>query len=389
MPSVCFGGEGRGAAQRYFRGSLPAQSLARRGWRTEVAELVLHPTEVLEIAKDPRLRGGTPVRDLERNIIDVRIHEPCDVMTLRLMDDIDLLDPSAKPGDMPDAIARARRAGQVVLVDLDDDVWNIPEWSPAARQMNRYNPTRRTVEPDVLNANIAAADGVLCSTQRIVDVVKEQVPGARAWLVPNGIDPAVYRWPRRPEEHSPLRVGWMGSLSHHRPHLETMVEALDVLADYGAVFTFMGWTPSYAKEAEELLRSLPCKAGTLPWVDHHQLPEMLAQVDIGIIPRVDTPFNDGQSTTSGLQYAGAGVPFIAYPSQPYRELHDQGVGFLASTVDDWRERLRSLLCSSGLRDSMRSEGRRVVGELYGPKQTGARYEGLFRLLVADKAGALA
>jgi len=44
-----------------------------------------------------------------------------------------------------------------------------------------------------------------------------------------------------------------------------------------------------------------------------------------------------------LEYAAAGIPFIASPTEEYRFLHSKGVGRLAETPDDWREHAHELL----------------------------------------------
>jgi glycosyltransferase involved in cell wall biosynthesis len=122
-------------------------------------------------------------------------------------------------------------------------------------------------------------------------------------------------------------------------------------------------------------------------VDFRQLPAMLAEIDIGIVPRVPGPFNEGQSFSSGLEYAAAGCPFVAYPSGEYRLLNEQGAGLVAGSVDEWRDQLDLLLRAPAVRDTWRQMGRAVVAEKHGPKRIGIQYHQLFEQLLEARRAA--
>jgi glycosyltransferase involved in cell wall biosynthesis len=76
----------------------------------------------------------------------------------------------------------------------------------------------------------------------------------------------------------------------------------------------------------------------------------VATFDIGLAPLVDNRFNRSKSFIKILEYAALGVPFIASPVGPYADHVVDGVtGFLASTPDEWAERLDQLIRSPWLR----------------------------------------
>jgi len=72
-------------------------------------------------------------------------------------------------------------------------------------------------------------------------------------------------------------------------------------------------------------------------------PSLLSGFHIGLVPLVPSPFNEAKSYLKGLEYAAAGIPFIATPTAEYRRLHEAGVGRLASTPDEWRDHATELL----------------------------------------------
>lgn len=390
--SVCFGAERGNGACRYFRGEIPAQALVPFGWDTSVSAYMLTPQTADEIRKDPRIRGwGGPGTDID---------EPADIVTLRIMDDI-VIDPE-QPGAVADDytmdsmaadIRRAREAGQVVLYDIDDDIWNIPLWSPASRAMHKEIKGLRAVDLDVVDANIKACDGVVTPTRYLADELRQRFPDVPVYVLPPGIDPAPYDavdfdeptlgWIGqkiyKPKADRKLQVGWMGAISHHLQHLRSMQVALDCLPALDAEFTRLGWIPS--DRSELLLAEVPCRVHQVPWGGVDRLPAKLAQLDVGIIPRVDEPFHQGQSITSGLQYAAAGVPFVATGTKEYRELAKLGCGTTVHTIAQWRHALSYYLRDADERRAEAEHARKTALEHYGLEATGRRYNDVLSALL--------
>ena len=376
-PSICFGAEGGDSACAYFRAQIPAKALAPFGWETSVAEYVLTPQTPEGLREyGPRIRGwGGPGTEID---------EPADIVTLRIMDDV-VIDPATKKGadnyrmdNMAAEIRRARDDGQIVLYDIDDDLWHLPVWSPAARAMNKLVPYARACDLSVIGANIAACDGVITSTRYLADELRRRfdVP---VYVLPPGIDPAPYEGfnDRPPNEH--LVVGWMGSISHHLQHLRSMQIALDCLPELGAEFTRLGSIDG--DNGAMLLHEVPAKVNQIPWGGISELPAKLANLDVGIIPRVDEPFMEGQSITSGLQYAAAGVPFIATATAEYRHLNDLGVGYIAYDIAQWRAQLKWISSDGDLRREEADSARKIALDNYGLEATGRRYDDILSSLL--------
>ncbi len=365
--SVCFGGESGTGACRYFRAEIPAKALKPLGWNTSVSAYVLTPTTDSALKQyGPRLRGWDGGK---------HIGKPPDIMTLRIMDDV-VLTPEAnyRMEGMALDILRARSAGQIVLYDIDDDLWHLPEWSPAAQAMNKMVPYARACDLDVVNANIEVCDGVITSTDYLAEILRKRfdVP---VYVVRPGIDPSVYL----PRSDGPLRVGWMGSMSHHLPHLRTMQTALDCLPKYDAEFMRLGYIEG--DRSEEGLQELPCRVGQMPWGGIEELPRKLSHIDVGIIPRVLEDFNEGQSVTSGLQYAAARIPFLVSPSAEYERLEHLGAGKVCRTINDWRQGLSDLLEFPTGRTFEAERARECVEVEFGLDATGRHYHDLFSELL--------
>ena len=341
-----FGGEAD-TALRYFRSDVPAKGLRRHGWDVTVEQHVANEHRGPFQPWD----GNGPPRPAPS------------VMVLRATNDQSLVGDQydGPPASLVADIAHARDTGQVVVLDVDDDLWNIPDWSEVTRNKQGTYPAIDLVMLDKL---VGTVDAVTVSTPRIADVVSGLDRGARVELVRNGVDLLDFH-PHEPTEGRALRVGWMGGARFHGPHLRTMIPALDVLPRYGAEFIHLGWVEESWVESDDLAGEVRDAApgvtvGWIDWLPYSLLRQALAHIDIGLIPRVPSEFNEGQSTSSGMAYAAAGIPFLCAPSAEYRRFADEGAGIVCDTLDDWRAGLELLLSNQRARESAAARGYRAV-----------------------------
>jgi len=65
-------------------------------------------------------------------------------------------------------------------------------------------------------------------------------------------------------------------------------------------------------------------------------------MDVGIVPLRVTPFNQAKSYIKGLEYAAAGVPFVAQKIDAYDDLYSQGIGRIAKRPYEWVKQLKAL-----------------------------------------------
>lgn len=81
--------------------------------------------------------------------------------------------------------------------------------------------------------------------------------------------------------------------------------------------------------------------------------EVLQRIDIGIMPVPPGDWEQCKSAFKAIQYMSAGVPVVASPVGENAEIITHGVnGFLATSVDEWEECLRTLITREPLRDEV-------------------------------------
>jgi len=313
---------------------------------------------------------------LERGEQVPAILPPPDVVILRLFDQ-----------NEADSIRLARHNGQIVLCDLDDDVWNMPEWNGVRAylkrdgkwvypKMPRKKEAPRSIDLACLEANYAACDGVLCSTPRVAQAVKENVPFVNTFVCRNGIPADEYAWPRPVTEHQKLRVAWMGVTSavNHVGFLDILDDLTELLAEYNCEF----WHLGAEKESPPIVKWFPQNwsqpVRMVPWASNKILPWLLSEIDVGIICRRPHQFHEGQSNVSGLAYGAAGVPYVVSRTVEYQILEGLGCGVCYEHPDGFRNALEPLLASEELRTSMREHGRAVAVNHFNPRTVARQWE---------------
>ena len=241
--------------------------------------------------------------------------------------------------DTPHQVLEARKTGQKVIVDVDDFYAGLTPDNQAYEVTDPSNDPERNREH--YEHVIAAADVVTVSTPFLRDYYAERHRCVR--MVRNGIDFGRYTRTRDRAGWRPT-IGWVGGIPWRSGDLETLRDWLpDFVTEHGLRVHHSGHLENrpdrfWAKAGidEELVSTLPME----PILDY---PGLFSGFQIGIVPLTDIPFNHAKSTIKGLEYAAAGIPFVAAASPEYVRLAELGVGRVASTPDEWLKHMTDLL----------------------------------------------
>lgn len=115
-----------------------------------------------------------------------------------------------------------------------------------------------------------------------------------------------------------------------------------------------------------------------PWEWEREV-EDLQDATIGVMPLEDTEWARGKCALKLLQYLAVGLPAVASPVGVNRDILVNGEnGFLASSEQEWYERLESLCRDPQLRARMGQAGRRTVETRYSLAVWGPRLAGVYR-----------
>ncbi len=233
----------------------------------------------------------------------------------------------------------ARAIGQKVISDLDDWYWGLDPSNLAFLASHpKYNDKEDRYS---YKMTLSASDLLIVSTQYLADRVRSWVR-CPIVVVENTVDVDRFSPVAQTDSDVPL-VGWAGSTAHRSGDLETMRGILGPLRRGGEIrLQHSGYHESMPLFADAVGVTPEDVEVLLPLASHEDYPSLLT-MEVGIVPLRVTPFNQSKSYIKGLEYAAAGVPFVAQSIDAYDQLREQyGIGTTVRRPADWLKALRRL-----------------------------------------------
>jgi hypothetical protein len=292
----------------YYRQVLPAAQLGRLGWE-----------DVMVGQPEPHPEHGIGLKYQDGALFGF------DVIQVKL-----LMHASVVP------LMRTHQAkGQRVIVDVDDFHFDMHEENIAHTATNPHtNPINNRAHYE---AGIRAADTVTVSTAFLADFYGARCRDVR--LVRNGVDAERFHVVTQPERPT---IGWLGGTLWRSGDLELLRPWLpQFVKDHGLRVHHAGHIPGDPRHFGARV-GIP-RVSTTSMEPISRVPLMMDNFHIGLVPLVRNDFNEAKSFLKGLEYAVAGIPFIATPTEEYRLFAAAGIGRLATTPDEWRDHATELL----------------------------------------------
>lgn len=116
----------------------------------------------------------------------------------------------------------------------------------------------------------------------------------------------------------------------------------------------------------------------LPWQEKTEI-EDLSQIDIGIMPLADNEWSKGKCGFKLIQYSALAIPSVTSPVGVNTNIIQDGQnGFLASSEEEWVEKLSLLIEDATLRKTMGQTGRKTVEAHYSVEANQEKWVELFK-----------
>jgi glycosyltransferase involved in cell wall biosynthesis len=248
------------------------------------------------------------------------------------------------------------RSGVPFIFDFDDAVFE-RYISPSNGYLSYLKFPGKTKTICRQAAHVMAGNDYLATYARSVN--------QNVTVVPSTIDTDKYTIEPRPANDPPI-IGWTGSYSTVQ-HLLTLAGTLRRLAKTERFRLRVIGAPETDLAALEGV-----DVELLTWRSETEV-EDLRPFDIGVMPLPDDRWSRGKCALKALQYMALGVPAICSPVGVNSTIIRDGEnGMLASTEDEWIEKLTALLRSPELRQRLGRAGRVTVETQYSPNSQAPR-----------------
>jgi len=236
-----------------------------------------------------------------------------------------------------------------IVVDIDDDMYDISPSSPAYQH---YYPGSPVVE--LAEEYIRDADLITTTTDTLAELYSGLNNNIK--VLPNVVDPE--DWPdSKPTNGDPIILGWVGSPTHYddlkllkRPIAQILRKNKNVK------LRVMGCLPDFwAGHPQIELRN--------DYAEIRDWPKTMAKlnIDIGLAPLVTRPFNLGKSNLKWIEYSALQIPGVYSNMGEYKKtiVHNE-TGLVSNSDLEWEYNIQKLIDNESLRKSIGKQAKQKV-----------------------------
>ncbi len=252
-------------------------------------------------------------------------------------------------GDSMNGILACLRAKKTYGIDIDGDYLQIPPSHPAYRLWGPGNEQLNTALAFVLKEAAWVSVPSQELARRLHGFARDVRFNPPTW---DRRDP---EWRIPAPAHTMLQVGWIG----------TQIERQDLLSIREDLMRFFRSNPNARliiagdQTAYNRFVSLPHQQREFkPLSSWKDIPRVLAQFDILLVPWQQNVFNLARSDQALLEAGIRQIPWVASPIPAYTTWGAGGL--IASNSDDWLTALQQLAVSPDLRKQLGAAGRALA-----------------------------
>ncbi len=259
----------------------------------------------------------------------------------------------------------AKIAGKKIVYDFDDALW-LPDDLQENSLVAWLKWRNKTASVCKRAWKVSAGNSYLAEYAGLYNT--------RVVLNPTTIDPVYHVATTKHENNenhtTDIVIGWTGTHSTMK-YLEPILCVMEELEKkYRLEFLCIS-----NKKPAWPLKSLRY----WPWSEKTEV-EDLRRIDIGIMPLPDDEWSKGKCGFKALQFMALEIPVVASPVGVNSVLIcDNENGFLASSHEEWVEKLQLVIENPGLRKKFGIAGRKTVEESYSVNTNKENFLRLFQI----------
>lgn len=224
--------------------------------------------------------------------------------------------------------------------------------------VNNFNLAQNKERLDTYKQMLEQANLVTCSTPRVEDYIRREVPNANTYVHYNCIDFKEYPKIELAEHPNEVRILWQGSPTHHEDFW-FLRHAIGRIGKKYPHVKWIIWGAKYEWIAQDL------DASTVqfePWIPYPAYKIRLGTYnhDINLAPLDPHIFNQSRSAIKWYESSAISKPAatLAQNTAAYRdEMEDGKTGLLFNNADEFEEKLCTLIENATLRQTLASNAK--------------------------------
>jgi hypothetical protein len=219
--------------------------------------------------------------------------------------------------------------GIKVVVDLDDDIFNVDPYNDSYRYYglkevkhegkwlwkdgDTIDLNKNNIEIAKIKTLLDSADLLTVSTPRLA----EQFQHPNIYINYNAINFDEWKRVEIKRNKKEFRLGWSGSSSHYSDWAKIQDELAELMKRHEDVKLVLA-----GAKFEGTLKNIdPERIEYWPWVhpEAHPYRSVLLDLDLAVVPLTDNIFNRSKSCIKWYEFSALGVPVIASKVAPYTD----------------------------------------------------------------------
>jgi len=280
--------------------------------------------------------------------------------------------------NMADQFDKLKRIGKKIVIDLNDDIFNLSPFSPHYKKLGTkeavvFDQEGKAVKlwEDGVNIDLeknkigleeqrqvlGAVDLITTTTSYLAKEVYSEFN--RTAVLPDMVDCEVWKPLKVSYPENYFRLGWRGGFSHYEDLMNVKPAISNVVNKFSDVKLIMsGWAPNAFTYdmPKDRLETYPF-FGSVAWPWH----AMALGLNAAFYPWKNIAFNKGKNNLSWIEWSAAGVPGVYPALAPYSDDVKHGeTGMLALSNEGFAENLSQLIKDRKLRRKIAWQAREEV-----------------------------
>ncbi len=245
------------------------------------------------------------------------------------------------------------------IYDFDDAIW-LANYSQVNARFHKLKAYWK------VNYCMKWADKIIAGNEYLANYARQY--NSNVQIIPTTIDTVNQHNLATNPNPEKVSIGWTGTHTTMN-YLDELVPVLKEL-EMNYAFNFIvisNERPNY--ELDSLIY--------VPWNKDSEI-EDLVRINIGVMPLKQDAWAEGKCGFKGLQYMALEMATVMSPVGVNNQVIEHGVnGFLASTPEEWKVILESLLQNPSLRTEIGQKGRETIEKKYAVLANESKYKSLF------------